>query len=35
VRVRYEFADAGEPTLGDLVDSFLTTHQIVRRTAPA
>jgi predicted GTPase len=23
VRARYEFADAGEPTLGSLVDAFL------------
>jgi len=25
VRARYEFADAGDPTLGALVDRFLST----------
>jgi predicted GTPase len=25
VRARYEFADAGEPTLGSLIDAFLAT----------
>ena len=31
VRARYEFADAGEPTLGGLVDAFLAKHRIAVR----
>jgi predicted GTPase len=26
VRARYEYADAGEPTLGSLVDAFVSEH---------
>jgi predicted GTPase len=33
VRARYEFADAGEPTLGSLIDAFLATHLPRRRPA--
>jgi predicted GTPase len=27
VRARYEYADAGEPTLGALVDAFVEEHR--------
>ncbi|HET8533694.1 MAG TPA: GTPase, partial [Methylomirabilota bacterium] len=30
VRARYEFAEAGDPTLGSVVDAFLTRHATVR-----
>ena len=33
VRARYEFADAGEPTLGTLVDEFLARRGLVHRSA--
>jgi predicted GTPase len=35
VRARYEFADAGEPTLGDLVEAFLVERRIDRSTPRA
>jgi predicted GTPase len=27
VRARYEYADAGEPTLGHFLDAFVATHR--------
>jgi predicted GTPase len=30
VRAYYEYADAGEPTLGGIIDEFLTYHGLVR-----
>jgi hypothetical protein len=30
VRARYEFADAGAPTLGSFIDAFLEQHPIRR-----